>query len=145
MSGVTTLAFRQELLSQRFLDFTPEWDNWAVALTRRVPTTNSAVSQLDEPVGNGYARQLIAITSANFELVNGQEIANTGLLYFPAATGSWGTLHGWALISDKSTAWVTGTPEVMAVGTLVKPLRVVAGVRPFLGPGGISFGMYSSS
>lgn len=143
MSGVTTLAFRQELLKQRFLGIAPVWDQFEVALTRKVPTTNSAVDQLDEPVGLGYARQQFALSSANFAMINDNEVANTGTLYFPLATGSWGTIHGWAIISHKLTAWAPGTePLVMAVGTLNEPIRVVTNIRPYLGPGSLVFGLY---
>lgn len=146
MSGVTTVAFRRELISQRFLGFVPEWNNFEIALTRKVPTTNSDVSQLDEPVGLAYARVQIAIVSSNFVLVNQQEVYNTGTLFFPTASGFWGTVHGWAIISQKLTAWSPGKgPEVMAVGTLQEPLKVVAGVRPKLGPGAIAFGLYDSA
>lgn len=143
MSGVTTLTFRQELLAQRFLGIEPVWDQFEVALTRRVPTTNSSVDQLDEPVGAAYARQQFALSSSNFSLINENEIGNNGLLYFPTATGAWGSIHGWAVISQKVGAWPPGTgPKVMAVGTLNEPIRVVSGVRPYLGPGSIVFGLY---
>lgn len=143
MSGVTTLTFRQELLAQRFLGVQPVWDQFELALTRRVPTTNSAVNQLDEPSGGGYARQQFALSSSNFSLVNENEVANNGLIYFPVATGNWGSIHGWAVISHKVGAWPGGTgPKVMAVGTLNEPIRVVSGVRPYLGAGSIVFGLY---
>lgn len=133
MSGVTTLAFRQELLQQRFLGIAPSWSTLAIALTRRVPTTNSSVAQLDEPFGNAYARVNLALGDPDWDLINDNEVANSGTLYFPSATGSWGTIHGWAAI---------GGTRVVAVGTLNSPLRVVSGVRPYLGPGDIVFGMY---
>lgn len=143
MSGVTTLAFRQELLKQRFLGFVPEWTAFELALTRRVPTTNSAVAQLNEPVGGAYARARLPLDDPSWDLINDNEVANAIAVYFPTATSAWGTLHGWAAISYKATAWSAGNgPKVMAVGTLNTPLRVLSGVRPYLGAGDVVFGMY---
>lgn len=139
MSGSASLSLRQDLISDRFLGIQPVYTGLLLALTRKVPTTNSSVNQLDEPVGLGYARITVPLGSAAWQLINGAEVVNTGTYYFPTATGLWGTIHGWALISTP------GAALVKAVGTFNEPYRVVSGIRPFIGPADISFGAYDAA
>lgn len=133
MSGATSLAFRQQLLGNRFLGTAITWTAVGIALTRRVPTTNSSIDQLDEPVGLGYARVSIPIGASDWDQINDNEVANQNVVYFPTATGLWGAIHGWAAI---------GGASVIATGTLNDPLKVIAGIRPYLPAGAISFGLY---
>jgi len=136
MSGTWTLPFRRRLLSTVFLDEPLGFTDFQLCLTRRVPAANADLSQLDEPTGMGYSRQQFSVGSANWQLSAAGEVVNKGLLYFSTATGTWGVMTGWALIS------VEATPMVCAVGTLAEPYRVVAGIQPYVPVGGLAVGLY---
>lgn len=136
MSGQSTTWFRQQRLNETFRRVTLPFTTMQVALTRRAPASNSDVSQVatNEPVGYGYARPTVAMNGSAWTLISSTEIANTNEIVFPRASGpGWGMLHGWALIA-------VGVNRVVALGTLVEPLRCVGGIQPVLGPGTIVFG-----
>lgn len=136
MSGVISDYFRREILRRAFdptyaLPFT----QIEVALTTRLPLANSSTAQLVEPIGGGYRRSNpVTISAANWPLR-----ATDGLIYNATAiswpldcTVSWGTISGWALVS-------VGTSQVLAVGSLPKPVRFVPTQRPFLPVNSVAF------
>jgi hypothetical protein len=134
VSGQTTTWFRQQRLRETFERIALPFSAFDVALTRRVPASNAAINQLDEAGAYGYARVRINLGDANWNLLNGVQMANAVPILFPRASGlGWGTLHGWALIA-------VGPDKVAAVGTLVQPLRCIGGIRPNLPVGSIVFG-----
>lgn len=49
-----------------------------------------------EPVGNGYAR----VAHSAWDTATGRATENTGVITFPTATGSWGTIGYWALFDQ---------------------------------------------
>lgn len=142
MSGQTTTWFRQQRLRETFERVPLPFSRFEVALTRRVPTSNAAVNQLDEAGAYGYARVVVPLGPADWRLLNGVEMANRNAILFPRASGlGWGTLHGWALIAVIPAAGtVPESRMVAAVGTLVQPLRCVGGIQPRLPAGAIVFG-----
>lgn len=134
MSGTLTTGFRKRMLQHVFSGTALGFTDLQVALTKRVPSANSSPSQLDEPVGLAYARQTLALGSwANS--ISG-EVGNPAIIYFPVATGTWGVLNGWALVT------VEATPIVAAVGQLVTPYRVISGIRPYIPILGLAVGLY---
>ena len=136
MSGVSSLSLRRELLGLFFRGSTPGYSAFQVCLTRRIPTTNSAINQLDEPTTGGYARVEIPFGGiGQWRQINDNEVGYDGTVYFPTATDLWGTIAGWALLD-------TPASRVMAVGTLNEPFKCVAGIRPYLGPDDLSFGLF---
>lgn len=135
MSGTLTVPFRKRLLEHVFRG-TPLFGSMKIALTRKAPSANSSVAQLDEPVAMGYARQTIGLDTASWALTISGEVGNVNQIYFPTATGTWGVLTGWALIS------VEASPIVCAVGTLVTPYRAVATRRVYVPPNGLVVGLY---
>lgn len=142
MSGQTTTWFRQQRLRETFRRVPLPFSRFEAALTRRVPTSNAGVNQLDEAGAYGYARVDVPLGPDHWHLINGVEMANRKAILFPRASGlGWGTLHGWALIAVVPATAVN--PEyrmVAAVGTLVQPLRCVGGIQPRLPAGAIVFG-----
>lgn len=136
MSGQATTYFRQEVLKAAFHRVPLPFTSFQVALTRRAPTSNAAVNQLDEPGPFGYTRVSYPLGSSSWFLGNNVEMSNTNTILFPRASGpGWGTIHGWALIA-------VGPSMVCAVGTLVEPLRAVGGIQPRLSPGAVVFGQH---
>ena len=136
MSGTLTVAFRSRLLRHIFMDEDLGFIQFELALTKKVPSSNASPTQLDEPIGMSYARQPIALGDLNWDMSLSGEATNSGTLYFPTATGNWGVLTGWALITDEDT------PIVAAVGSLVQPYRVLTDIRPYLPVGGLVVGLH---
>lgn len=136
MSGMLTTAYRRRILDHHFRGTALGFTHFGVALTRKVPSANAAASQLDEPVGMSYARLSLALGAANWAMTLAGEAANDDLLYWPTATGTWGVMTGWAMVT------VEATPMVAAVGQLVVPWRVISGIRPYLPASGLAVGLY---
>lgn len=136
MSGASTLGYRADQVKAVWHRQLPSWSSVLVCLTRRVPSSNAAPDQLDEPVGLGYARVTVAVSAANWPLQNSTEVGNGIAIVFPEATGLWGDVAGWAVLSAETT------PKTLAVGTLAEPVRVSAGIQPVVQPGAIVFGVY---
>lgn len=142
MSGQITDYFAEELLKLAFQrdTYTPPYNQFLVCLTTVIPAVNADESQLVEPVGNGYARQAVPFTTANWTLSGFREIYNANEIVFPQATGYWGTVAGYAVLTDNSGSSITR--QTVAVGGLAIPLKVPAGVQPAIAVGTISFGIY---
>jgi len=64
---------------------------------------SSTGSTAGEPSGNAYARVSVTNNGSNWNAVSGGATANTNLIAFPMATGSWGTVT-YVGICDASTA-----------------------------------------
>jgi len=64
---------------------------------------SSTGSTAGEPSGNAYARVAVTNNGSNWDAVSGGATANTNLIAFPMATGSWGTIT-YVGICDASTA-----------------------------------------
>ena len=64
---------------------------------------SSTGSTAGEPSGNAYARVAVTNNGSNWNAVSGGATANTNLIAFPMATGSWGTVT-YVGICDASTA-----------------------------------------
>lgn len=144
MSGVATLQLREDMLKRYWRGEALEYDRVQVALCRTVPAANASLSQLDEPTGGAYARVTAVFPSTSYWVLGtGGEISLGLTLTFPTASASWGLIPGWALLSAKSAGAYTQT--VLALGRLTQPLRVIAGIRPRLQPGSISFSLLDSA
>lgn len=138
MSGVISDYMRRELLKRGFQpEYTLPFSQFEVALTRRLPLANSAVAQLDEPIGGGYRRSnVVTMNATNLPLrVTDGLIYNATPISWPLdCTVAWGTITGWAVISIHATA-----PRVLAVGDVIKPVRFIPGQRPYLPANSIAF------
>lgn len=81
------------------------------------PEYRATGSDLDEPVGSGYARASVTNDVASWaDAADGMK-SNAVHILFPTATGDWGTLRHWALCSA-----ATGG-EIVSWGTV--PARLV--------------------
>lgn len=78
----------------------------------------STGSTAGEPSGNAYARVSVTNNGSNWDAVSGGATANTNLIAFPMATGSWGTVT-YVGICDASTAG-----NMIAYAQLTTPVSV---------------------
>jgi hypothetical protein len=136
VSGTLTTPFRKRVLRHVFEGTPLGFTQFKLAATKRVPSSNASPNQLDEPVGMAYARATLPLGDSYWNLTISGDEANSGLVYWPTATGTWGVLNGWALVTDEAT------PIVAAVGQMVVPYRVVAGIRPYVPVSGLVVGIY---
>lgn len=81
---------------------------------------------LAEPSGNNYTRKAITFAAAS-----SRAIAQTGVVTFNQATGSWGTISHWALF-DASTSG-----NMMAHGSFAASKTIASGNTPSIASGGI--------
>jgi hypothetical protein len=77
-------------------------------------------TQINEPVGGGYARVLANSWSAPTPRIR----RNSAPIQFPTPTADWGTLRSW-FISDALTGG-----NILASGQLTSPTSVVAAQLP---------------
>lgn len=75
---------------------------------------------------NGYVR-----TAINFGAASGRRITQSGVVTFPEASGSWGTITHWAII-DSATY---GEGNVLAYGTCTPSFAPATGNTPNLSSG----------
>ena len=139
MPGQLTQWYCQELLkaSANRDTYTPAYTAFQLALTLDFPPLNADVTQLNEPpTGVGYARVAVPYNTANWTPSGFREITQALDINFPTATGYWGNLYGWALMTTEAT------PNMVALGNLVTPLRVITGIQPMIPAGSISLGLY---
>lgn len=139
MSGSTTLYFRQELLKVFFTRdvYVQQYTELALCVCTKPPVLNASASQLNEPVGNGYNRLIVPLTSANWVVTGYGEISNANALTFSAPTGDWGVLGGWALVTAGGS-----DVSVAATGSLSRPQRVLSGNAPTLPAQALTLGFY---
>ena len=110
--------------------------NPAVYIGLSTSTPTATGGNVTEPVGNGYARVLLGNSSQALTLkmsaaANG-EITNGEILYFPEATGSWGSCTHLCFF----TALTGGTP--FAFGALNLSISPTAGTVPLIRVGGLT-------
>jgi hypothetical protein len=108
-----------------------------IALTVVVPSPNDSIAQLVEPVGGGYAQCAYATDPGRWTVSDNCEYWNTYTTTFAVATGDWGVINGFALLD-------TPRGQVIAVGALDTPYRVLPGMIPKIGPGAICLGIYDN-
>lgn len=141
--------FCQELLRTAFNrdTYVPAYTNLAVALVSVVPPINVDITQLGEPTIGGYARVVIPYNTANWGLTGYREVFNNLAINYPAATDFWGQMEGYVVLSAAGSVAVPDYTASMtvAVGRLVQPLRVIAGIQPSLPIAAVSFGLYDSA
>ena len=86
-----------------------------VALYTVAPT---ATSNGTEVSGGAYARQAVAFSAAT-----GGATSNSGVVTFPTATGSWGSVVAWAVVDASSggnqIVYKTITPVTVDTGDIV--------------------------
>jgi hypothetical protein len=78
--------------------------NYEVALS--TTAINDDGTNLTEPVGNGYARVVIANNGTTWAAASAGVKANAIDIAFPTATGPWGTVIEWALLDQSSGDFV---------------------------------------
>ena len=89
-------------------------------------------SNIHEPEGNGYARVLLGVATQSatqkMSAANLGASANTEIIYFPEATGSWGTCTYFCLFSAQTggtcIAYGALTDEIAPVSETVPLIRV---------------------
>jgi hypothetical protein len=119
---------KNEVLNKLFgaADFTPP-ANYYLGLSTTQPADDG--SGITEPSGGSYARVTIPNTDAYWNGASGGETSNEQDAEFAVATGAWGTVGWWVLMSLASGGvmhhWgVIQTPRVIASGDT---LRFLAG------------------
>ena len=91
---------------------------------------NADGTNVTEPVGNGYARVLLgntsqALTQKMGEVSNGH-VENNEIIYFPEATGSWGTITHFCIFNSASSG------NLLAFGALSTSILPVANTIPIV-------------
>lgn len=140
--GQISEYFAGELLKLAFNKdtYAPVYNRFEVAGCLEVPTLNADTSQVLEPVGLGYTRPTVLFNTANWTVANYREVYNAADITFPAATGFWGTLEGYALFTSHSSNTIT--KQMVAVGRFTVPLRVTTDIQPVIPAGTMLFGIY---
>lgn len=142
--GQMSEYFANEMLKLTFNrdTYTPVYNRFEVALVTQIPTLNSDLLDLVEPVGAGYARQYISFAASAWGLTGFREAYTLADVTFPvvATSGYWGVIEGYALITSHSTNTIT--KQLVAVGRFTDPLRATEGIQPQLPAGTIQFGIY---
>jgi hypothetical protein len=93
---------------------------------------NSGTAVTSEATYTGYARQLIARTTAGFT-VNGSVATNAAVILFPTRTAGSETITHFSIVTTAS-----GAGTIIERGAFVTPLLVNGSVRPRIPIGGLS-------
>lgn len=96
-----------------------------IALTTASPSASSTGSNLSEPSGNGYAR---AQASQGSFSASARTIKNTKYVYYPEATGSWGTITHMCVCSAETGG------QLRYYGALNSSVSVSANTVPLFKP-----------
>lgn len=87
-------------------------------------------TNVTEPSGNGYARVLLGHSSQSMTQKMGEisagEVSNDEIIYFPEATGSWGTITHFCIFDAASGG------NLLAYGGLSTPIQPVANTIPII-------------
>jgi hypothetical protein len=99
-----------------------------VGLSTSAPSADG--TNVTEPVGNGYARVLLGNTSQELTqkmgtVANGH-VENDEIIYFPEATGSWGTITHFCIFDSASGG------NLLAFGALNSPITPTANTIPII-------------
>lgn len=93
-----------------------------LALATADPTDAATGASMSEVANSGsYARTAITLGAAA-----SRRVTQSGVVTFPAATGSWGTVTHWAIV----TSATHGAGDVLAHGSFVTSRSVVSGNTP---------------
>lgn len=111
---------------------------YVAIMTAGANATATGIS-LNEPSGGSYARVSIANDSLHWTFDGYNLMYNTADLVYPTATGYWGRIGYWALC-DALTAG-----NVIAHGSLNPVVSIVAGDRPKILAGSLSFSVFDPS
>lgn len=78
-------------------------------------STTDPASVLTEPSGNNYARVTL---SGKYSAASAKSSGNTGVITFPQASGSWGTITHFAIVDGSSNVlWSDALSVAKAVST----------------------------
>lgn len=99
-----------------------------VGLSTSAPLADG--TNVTEPIGNGYARVLLGNTSQELTqkmgtVANGH-VENDEIIYFPEATGSWGTITHFCIFDAQSNG------NLLAFGALSTSIQPVANTIPIV-------------
>lgn len=99
-----------------------------VGLSTSAPLADG--TNVTEPVGNGYARVLLGdasqvLTQKMGTVANGH-VENDEIIYFPEATGSWGTITHFCIFDSASGG------NLLAFGALNSPITPTANTIPII-------------
>lgn len=108
-----------------------------VGLSTSAPLADG--TNVTEPVGNGYARVLLGnasqeLTQKMGTVANGH-VENDEIIYFPEATGSWGTITHFCIFDRDSGG------NLLAFGALSTPIQPVANTIPIIRVGELSLSL----
>lgn len=106
--------------------------NCYMGLSTTTPNANG--SNFTEPSGTlGYARSVIGISGQSATQVMGNpsngSVSNTDIIFFPEATGSWGTITHFGLFTAASGG------QLIVYGALTTPITVAANYVPLFRAG----------
>ena len=100
---------------------------------------NADGTNVTEPVGNGYARVLLGYYNQNMTQKMGEisagEVSNDEIIYFPEATGSWGTITHFCIFDSASGG------NLLAFGALSTPIQPVANTIPIIRVGELNLSL----
>ena len=99
-----------------------------VALSTTTPT--AAGGNVTEPVGNGYARVMLGNYNQSYTqkmgTPSGGAISNEEIVYYPEATGSWGTITHFCIYDAPTNG------NLLAFGALTDPITPTANTIPII-------------
>jgi hypothetical protein len=130
VSGTVAPLLRGVLLDQVFR--LPEgvvgpYEAMWLAMTSSVAPANAGGDELREPTRGGYGRVEVAMGEASWDRV-ATSVLNSGRIYLPVPSDDWGLVAGWALCDTAEGG------SVLAVGSLIEPTQVLAGIQPVIEP-----------
>lgn len=123
--------------------YTPAWDRFELCALLEEPVLETDESYLLEPVGLGYTRLYIPFTTAYWTVNDLGEVYNAQTHTWPAATGTWGPVVGYALIAASSGGGFT--KQVAAFSDIAQQPRIVATNQLQLAAGQFIAGIYANS
>ena len=120
-----------DFMENKFLDhllnvaFTPASTIYVALCTADPTDTGTAASMFEVPVANGYAR-----TAVTFAAAATRKVVQNAAVTFPQATGAWGTITHWALVSSAA-----GAGDMYAYGNFTASFAPVNGNTPTIPSG----------
>lgn len=117
MTGRMSDAVANAILDSLFGSGTPA--TYYVGLSTTLPTNTG--TNVTEPSGGSYARVAVTNNSTNFPAAVSRAKANGVAIAFPTASGSWGTVQWYILMSASTSGTFYGW------GPLAGPASIVSG------------------